>query len=119
MLSTVFLIAMLSVQTSHAQDSPWPGVTINVLVENENVKVFEVTFKPGAVADWHSHPQYTAYALTDLKMQVEIENTETTVAELEEGQAIWSPAVKHRTSNVGKKSFTLIVTEIKEVPHKH
>ncbi len=60
---------------------------------------------PGAVADWHSHPQHTIYAVTDAKMQVEIKDKETTTFELKAGQAIWSPAVTHRTSNAGKNTF--------------
>ena len=121
MLSVIMLTAMLSVQTANAQDKKpnWPGVTIKVLTDNDNVNVSEVTFAPGAVADWHSHPQYTAYTLTDVKMQVEIKGKETTTAELKAGQSMYSPAVTHKTTNVGKKPFTVIVTEIKEVPHKH
>ena len=94
-------------------------MTTKVLTENDYVIVSEVTFAPGAVADWHSHPQYTVYALTDIKMQVEIKGKETTTAELKAGQAMWSPAVTHKTTNIGKTPFTAIVSEIKEVPHKH
>lgn len=121
MLSAIMLTVLLTVQPAHAQDkeSPWPGVTKKVLVDNARVNVSEVTFAPGAVADWHSHPQYTAYAVTDVKMQVEIKGKETTVAELKAGQAMWSPAVTHKTSNVGKEPFTVIVSEIKKGPHKH
>jgi beta-alanine degradation protein BauB len=119
--SAVLLTAMLSLQTANAQDKKpnWPGVTIKVLTDNENVTVSEVTFAPGAVADWHSHPQHTIYAITDVKMQVEVKDKETTTAELKAGEGIWSPAVTHKTTNAGKKPFTVILTEIKEVPHKH
>lgn len=112
---------MLSLQIARAQDKTpnWPGVTIHQLVDNEKVNVSEITFAPGATADWHSHPQHTVYALTDIKMQVELKGKETTIAELKAGQAIWSPAVSHKTTNVGKVPFTMIVCEIKEVAQKH
>ena len=121
MLSAIILTAMLSVQTANAQDKKpnWPGVTIKVLTDNDNVNVSEVTFAAGAVADWHSHPQYTVYAVTDVKMQVEIKDKETTTTDIKAGQAMWSPAVTHKTTNVGKKPFTVIVSEIKEEPNKH
>ena len=121
MLSAIILTAMLSMQTVNAQDKKptWPGVTIKVLTDNDNVNVSEITFAPGAVADWHSHPQYTVYAVTDVKMQVEIKDKETTTTDIKAGQAMWSPAVTHKTTNVGKKPFTVIVSEIKEVPNKH
>jgi len=121
LLSAMMLTAMLSVQTANAQNKKpdWPGVTIKVLVDNDNVNISEVTFAPGAVADWHSHPQHTIYAITDMKLQVEEKGKETKVNDVKAGQAIWSPAVTHKTTNVGTTPMTAIVTEIKEVPHKH
>ncbi len=115
-LSSLTLAAFVFVPTARAQDKkeqPWPGVTKRVIVDNEHVNVSEITFAPGAVADWHSHPPYTVYAVTDVKMQVEIKGQPTTVAELKAGQGMWSPAVTHMTTNVGTKPFTVIVTEIK------
>ena len=115
MLSMIAFIAFITVQPSVAQDKTetWPGVTKKVLVDNEKVNISEVTFAAGAVATWHSHPQYTVYAVTDVKMQVEIKDKEPTVADLKAGQAMYSPAVTHQTTNVGNKPFTVIVTEIK------
>ena len=114
-LSVIAFTALIIVQPANAQDKtePWPGVTKKVLVDNEHVNISEVTFAAGAVATWHSHPQYTVYAMTDVKMQVEIKDKETAVVEVKAGEAMYSPAVTHQTSNVGKKPFTVIVTEIK------
>jgi quercetin dioxygenase-like cupin family protein len=113
MLSVI--VFMTTGQKTNAQDKveKWPGVTMKVLTDNDKVNISEVTFAPGALADWHSHPQYAVYAVTDVKMKVEIKDKEAVVAELKAGQAMWSPAVTHQTTNVGKKSFTVIVTEIK------
>ncbi|ESU29058.1 hypothetical protein FLJC2902T_10950 [Flavobacterium limnosediminis JC2902] len=115
MLLVVTLVAFVNVQTVNAQDKsePWPGVTKKVLVDNDKVNVSEVTFAPGAVADWHEHPQYTVYAVTNVKMKVEVKGKEDTVVEMKPGQAGYSPAVTHKTTNIGKKPFTAIVSEIK------
>jgi quercetin dioxygenase-like cupin family protein len=114
-LPIILLLVLASVQTTNAQDKKeqWPGVTVKVLIDNDKVNVSEVTFAPGAVADWHSHPQHTVYAVTDVKMKVEIKGREAITAELKAGQAIWSPGVTHRATNVGQTPFTIIVTEIK------
>lgn len=114
-LSLVILMTVLNVQFVNAQDKmePWPGVTRKVLSENDKVTVSEVTFAPGAVADWHSHPNHSVYAKTDVKMKVEVKDKEPTVVEFKAGQAVWADAVTHKTTNVGKKPFTAIVTEIK------
>lgn len=113
MLSLMMFMATVQKGIAQEKMEKWPGVTIKVLTDNDQVNISEVTFDPGAVAEWHSHPQYTAYALTDVKMKVEMKDKEAVVVELKAGQAMYSPAVTHQTTNVGKKPFTVIVTEIK------
>ncbi|MEW5677272.1 hypothetical protein ABGT15_13235 [Flavobacterium enshiense] len=115
LLSLVVLMTVASVQFVYAQDKkePWPGVTMKVLTDNDKVTVSEVTFAPGAVADWHAHPQYSVYAVTDVKMKAEVKGKDATIVELKAGQVGWSEAVTHKTTNVGTKPFTVIVTEIK------
>lgn len=115
MLSVITLTTLMSIESAIAQETktPWPGVTKKVILDNEHVNVAEVTFAPGAVADWHSHPKYTVYAITDVNLKVEIKDKEPVFANVKAGESMWSPAVTHQTSNVGKKPFTVIVTEIK------
>lgn len=115
MFFVMAVITSVTAQTENTQEKKeqWPGVFVKILTDNEKVNISEVTISPGAVADWHSHPQYTTYAVTDAKMKVEIEGKETVNAELKAGQASWSPAVNHKVTNTGKKPFTVIVTEIK------
>jgi quercetin dioxygenase-like cupin family protein len=114
-LAVIAVSVGMPIESVYAQDNKtsWPGVTKKILTDNEHVNVAEVTFAPGAVADWHSHPQYSAYAITDVKMKVEIKDKEPATVDLKAGQSIWSPAVTHKTTNVGNKPFTVIVTEIK------
>jgi quercetin dioxygenase-like cupin family protein len=115
MLSMLAFTILMTVQSVNAQEvkTPWPGVTKKVLVDNAHVNIAKVTFAPGAVADWHSHPQYTVYAVTDISMKVEVKGKPTATMNLKAGQAAYSPAVTHKTSNVGTKPFTAIVTEMK------
>ena len=105
--------AILNSETTQEKKEPWPGISVKVLTENEHVKISEATFAPGAVADWHSHPQHTIYALTDIKMKEEVKDKEVMMAELKAGQAMWFPAVTHKITNAGTTSSTIIVTEIK------
>ena len=103
-LAVITLVSIVTIQTANAQATmePWPGVTVKVLTDNEHVKILEITFAPGAVTDWHSHPQHTLYALTDVNMKEELKGQEATTAQIKAGQAMWSPAVTHKTTNVGK-----------------
>ena len=115
MLAVITLATFVTLRVTNAQDKkePWPGVTVKVLTDNEHVKISEATFAPGAVADWHSHPQHTIYAVTDVKMKEEKKGKEAAIMQMKAGQAMWSEAVTHTVTNVGKMPFTIIVTEIK------
>ena len=117
MLSMMAILSFVTIQTLKAQDKtePWPGVTVKVLTDNEHVKISEINIAPGAVVDWHSHPQFTTYAVTDGKMQVQIRGKETIMADIKAGEASWSPAMTHKVTNIGKTPITLIITEIKEM----
>ena len=107
---TVFVNAVYAQEKTE----PWPGVTLKVLTENDKMSVTQVTFAPGAVADWHSHKAYTVYAVTDVKMKAEVKGKEAATIELKAGEAGSSPAIKHKTTNIGDVSFTVIVTEMKK-----
>lgn len=117
-IQTLLLVLMLSVFVNAAnaqeQKEPWPGVSIKLLTENDKMTVKQVTFAPGAVADWHSHKAYTVYAVTDVKMKAEVKGKEPATMELKAGDAASSPAVKHKTTNIGITPFTVIVTEMKK-----
>ena len=114
-LSLVAFMVLVNIQTVNAQEKKevWPGVTIKTLTDNSKVNVSEVTFAPGAVADWHSHPQYSVYAVTDVKMKAEVKGKDPAILDLKAGQVGWSEAVTHRSTNIGTTPFTVIVTEIK------
>ncbi|MGX7668889.1 cupin domain-containing protein [Flavobacterium pedocola] len=115
MVFALVLTAFVGVQSVNAQEKsePWPGVTKKVLLDNDKINISEVTFAPGAVADWHSHARYSVYAVTDVKMKVEVKGKDDAILEMKAGQAGYSPAVTHKTTNISKKPFTAIVSEIK------
>ncbi|MCL9806204.1 cupin domain-containing protein [Flavobacterium amniphilum] len=116
-IQMILLVFMLSVffNAVNAQEmkEPWPGVTAKVLAESDKMTVTQVTFAPGAVADWHSHKAHSVYAVTDVKMKAEVKGKEPATVEVKAGEAVSLPAVKHKTTNIGEAAFTVIVTEMK------
>lgn len=116
-LSMISLTTLVSAQDAkpQAKMEPWPGVTVTVLTDNDHVKILEITMAPGSVADWHPHPEFTTYALTDGKMLVEVKGKDPITADIKAGQASWSPALTHKVTNLGKTPITMILTEIKEM----
>jgi len=105
---------------AYAQDmtKSTPGVTSKVLVDNEKVKVTEVEFAPGAVSDWHSHPNYVIYALTDAKMELTEKGKAAYIKELKAGTASYMPAVTHMAKNIGTTAAKMVLTELKPATKK-
>jgi beta-alanine degradation protein BauB len=116
-IQTLLLVFILSVFVNAAnaqeQKEPWPGVTAKVLSESDKMIVTQVTFAPGAVADWHSHKAHSVYAITDVKMKAEVKGKEPATVEVKAGESVSLGAVKHKTTNIGDAAFTVIVTEVK------
>ena len=89
-----------------------------VLLDNENVRVIEVEFAPGAVAAMHSHPAHVVYVVAGGKMEMTENGKKPVVRELKTGDASYNLPVTHTVKNVGKTTVKLIMTEIKPAVHK-
>jgi quercetin dioxygenase-like cupin family protein len=82
-------------------------------LENEKVRVMEVTFKPGQSIPWHSHPDHMAYALTGGTLTIYRSTGQSQTAKLKAGDVLWIPAEKHRAKNGGKTTLRVLVVEVK------
>src|SRR5437870_3908596 len=110
LITLSLLLVLFIALNAHAQDSTktTPGVSVKVLFENENVKVIEATFPPGATTDWHSHPNHVAYALTDGKLEITEKDKPAIVAEMKAGNASYSTAVTHKVKNIGTATVKMV-----------
>jgi len=84
-----------------------------VVLDNEKVRVIQVEFAPGEVAPWHQHPNHVAYVLSGGKLEITDKGKEAKVMDLNEGDAMYMPAVTHMAKNVGTSTIKLLVTEMK------
>ena len=84
-----------------------------VVLDNEKVRVIQVEFAPGEVAPWHNHPNHVAYVLQGGKLEITDKGKEAMVMDLNDGDAMYLPAVTHMAKNVGTTTIKILVTEIK------
>jgi beta-alanine degradation protein BauB len=82
-------------------------------MENDRVRVFGVTFKPGDIAKMHHHPDHVIYVLKGGKLKITSEG-KTNEMELTAGQAVFLNAQNHEAENIGKTTVDLIVVELKK-----
>jgi quercetin dioxygenase-like cupin family protein len=90
------------------------GNVYTLIMENEQVRVLDARFSPGAKAVMHSHPNHVIYVLTDGKIKITTSDGKTSNVDLKAGQAIWMQAGQHAAENVSKSEAHNLVVELKK-----
>jgi len=82
-------------------------------MENDRVRVFDVTFEPGDKAAMHHHPDHVVYVLMGGKMKL-TSMGKTDVLDLADGDVVFLNAQSHEAENVGQSTLELLVVELKK-----
>jgi mannose-6-phosphate isomerase-like protein (cupin superfamily) len=86
----------------------------NLVMENEQVRVLDARFSPGAQALMHFHPNHVVYVFNNGTIKITNPDGKSVNVDLKAGQAIWMPAGQHAAENVGKAEAHNLVIEIKK-----
>lgn len=84
-----------------------------VLVDNDQVRVIEVTLKPGDKLPMHSHPANVVYIVNGGKTKTTLADGKVTEEERKAGEARWSEAITHSNENIGTTTTKALVVELK------
>jgi len=84
-----------------------------VLLENDRVRVLDVTGEPGTKSPLHGHPDSVMHAVSDASIVVTNAEGDTNAVELPAGVTFWSPASSHTVENVGSGTVHFIRVELK------
>jgi len=90
------------------------GDVYKLVLDNERVRVFEVSFKPGQKALMHGHPDHVVYVLSDYTLNLTGPDGKSQEVPLKAGQAIFMGAGPHAAQNIGKTEGHALVVELKE-----
>jgi beta-alanine degradation protein BauB len=83
--------------------------------ENDQVRVMEVTFKPGEKIAKHTHPvAHYVYVLEAGQLTISKPDGTSSIADLKKGQVMWLPAETHWAQNTGRSEVKLLVSELKQ-----
>jgi beta-alanine degradation protein BauB len=85
----------------------------NLLMENDRVRVFEVTFKPGQETVMHRHPDHVVYVLADYTLDLMLPDGSSQNVPLKAGQTLWIGAGPHAAKNIGTTEGRALVVELK------
>ena len=101
----------LTADTSSAQEAKDAAKT---LLQNERVRVMEVSFKPGAKTSAVSQPNRFLYALTDGALVFAPPGKTPYELSFKAGEAIWLPSQPMATENDSGKEVRALVVEFKD-----
>ena len=85
-----------------------------VIFENSEVRVLQMTMKPGEKDKMHSHPALTAYVEKGGKFKINFADGTEKEVEAADGVALYQEPVTHWVENIGTTNIRIIVTEMKK-----
>ena len=83
------------------------------LMENEHVRVLEMTLSAGETDVTHSHPSETAYFVKGGKVKIHLASGDVMEADIPDGHVMWHEGWTHRVENVGTTDIRAIIVETK------
>lgn len=87
---------------------------VKILYEDNDIRILEVKSNHGDVEDWHSHPAYFAYAITDGKLRITLPDGRSQIVEIRKGEnVLLDPVKRHKGRNVGGMQIQILLVELK------
>ncbi len=86
-----------------------------VILENDKVRVIEITKAPGDKDDMHGHPDNIVYAMTDAKIRLHSADGSHEDKEVKAGFVVYKdPIESHSMENIGDETLRFLMIEIKK-----
>jgi len=116
-LLLLMLLATLCAAPAYAQDPvKVDSKHYKVEFENDQVRVLRITYGPGEKSVMHDHPAAVAVFLNDASARFTLPDGTSQDATMKAGSTQWSDAETHLPQSTSKKSFELILVELKGQP---
>jgi mannose-6-phosphate isomerase-like protein (cupin superfamily) len=91
--------------------------TREVLLENDDVQVVRLTYPPGTESGMHTHqyPHRVVYFVKggNLQLVPADPQAETEAFIVDDGEAVYMPAVEHNVKNIGETELVILEVELK------
>ena len=107
-------MSTLKTQTTWPDPAHAAADVYKMVMENDRVRVFEVSFKPGQETVMHGHPDHVVYVLADYTLDLKLPDGNSREVPLKAGQTLWIGAGPHAAKNIGKTAGRALVIELKE-----
>lgn len=88
------------------------GAFAKKLGDTLNIKMYELTLKPGDSALLHTHPDYTLYVLQGGKLAITVQGASRQEVDLKTGMGLISGSVTHSGKNIGNTTIRLLLSDV-------
>ena len=82
-----------------------------LLLENDKVRVIEMTLPAGESDTEHSHRDETVHFIKGGKAKVHLPDGNNVVLEIPDGHTMWHEAWTHRVENIGDTEIKALIVE--------
>lgn len=108
-----FAPAQTSAPSPASEAASLPPNGHRILLENDDVRVFEMRLKPGEEAGMHAHPRCVVYALSSARVKMSTPDGTSREVEIRMGDVTWSAGTQHDIENIGTTDDWGIIIELK------
>jgi hypothetical protein len=84
-----------------------------VILENDKVRVFDYTDKPGDKTKLHHHKAFVLYALGPFKRKLTFADGKSVIREFKGGEVLWNDEQSHIGENIGNTDTRVLIVEYK------
>jgi hypothetical protein len=111
---SVLLVALvLTVSSNTVMAEEDKSNMVNVLLENEKVRIVEAIRHPGTIVPMHTHPSYAAYIFEACKVKFTFPDGKTAVKDIPAGKLVWSDGVTHEVEVLGNTDLHVLHIDVK------
>lgn len=113
LLTCVFCLAVSTVFAQDVLKVAGGAEAHKVILENDQVRVLDLSLPPGQKIAMHSHPANVVYYVSDFKIKATSPDGKTVIREGKAGSALWFGPTTHAIENAGDTELHLVQVEMK------
>lgn len=114
--SGLALVLLLVATAAVGQDRAAVVAGMQVLLDNDCVRMQFHDVAVGEKTPLHSHPRYAVYVFNSYKARIELADGSQRISEHHAGDAFWNEATRHTVENLGDTPIHNLVIELKPGP---
>jgi len=86
---------------------------VDVLLENDKVRIVHAIRHPGTIVPMHTHPSYAAYIFEACKVKFTFPDGKSVVKDIPAGKLVWSDGVTHEVEVLGNTDLHVLHIDVK------